>query len=142
MSEYTNPPTKILISVLLGVAIIGGFVFVIQDMNQYNAVLDTSPLYTNISQHETYIRNQATILSDKTEESNAISPGLSLIGLVWNGLQSMWTTVKATISVIPSIGRAISEEIGIPMWFLATITSIISIITIAAIIKVITGREL
>lgn len=141
MGEYTNPPSKIMISILLCVAVIGGFISFMSDMNEYNAVIPTSQLYSNITEHENTLIEKATILSEQTADEAAIVPGFSLIGLVYNGLQTMWITIKSTFDIIPEMGKAFSETWGFPVWFTTTIVAIILIMSAAAIIKVITGRE-
>ncbi len=142
MSEYTNPPSKMLITALVAVTVIGGFVVLMNDMAIYNEDISSSPLTNNISDQEETLRNTGNLLSSQTTEEGAISEGDSLIGLVYKGLQNMWNTVKDTFIVIPKIGTAVSEQIGIPPWFTAAIVTIILIMSSAAIIKVITGREL
>jgi len=142
MSDYSKPPTKILISVLVFVGIMGGYIHFIQGMNtQYASDLPVTELNSTFTRFGG-IQQDVEDLENATTETIKRSETTSLAGLILEGLQGMWNTLKVTLGAVPDIVQDIQEIIGLPSWFINLVIVILSIILTAAIIKVVLGREL
>jgi len=142
MADYSTPPTKILISIIIFVSMMGGFILVIQGMNEhYSSTLPLDELNSSFSRFGS-LNSSVQTLEDDTTTSIRTSESLSLVGLIVEGLGGMWNTLKTTLGATPQIATDVSEILNLPSWFFGLITIIISVILIAAIIKVIVGRDM
>jgi uncharacterized membrane protein len=142
MSDYSTPASKILIATVVLLSILGGFVHFIQGMNtQYGSELPIDQLNSTFSRFGGLQRN-VTVLENETTEGITRSETTTLAGLIIEGLQGMWNTLKISLGAIPEIIVDTQEVLGLPAWFVNLVTVIITIVLIAAIVKVVLGREL
>lgn len=137
-----RPASKIFIAAVVLVSIFGGYVHFIQGMNtQYTSTLDPEQLNTTFQRFGS-LQRSSELLENETTEGIRRSETTTLVGLVLDGLQGMWNTLKVTLGAIPDIIQELQEILGLPSWFVNLVVVIVSILLTAAIIKVVLGREL